>query len=67
MFRAASLEAARARQVDGYRLLRPRTDANIRNRYLSKIGANLPGHLGHGGLIVPAHLRDRQHNTQHQA
>jgi len=56
--RQASLEAERARRVDGYQLLRrPRTDVNIRNRYLSKIGANLPGHLGHGGLIVPAHLR----------
>jgi len=55
--RQAALDAARSRRVDGYRLLRPRTDANIRNRYLSKVGANLPGHLGHGGLIVPAHLR----------
>jgi len=55
--RQAEIEAMRARRVDGYSLLRPRTDANIRNRYLSKIGANLPGHLGHGGLIVPAHLR----------
>jgi len=55
--RQAALDAERARRVDGYRLLRPRTDASIRNRYLSKVGANLPGHLGHGGLIVPAHLR----------
>jgi len=55
--REAAREAERARRVDGYRLLRPRTDANIRNRYLSKVGAHLPGHLGHGGLIVPSHLR----------
>ena len=57
VLRQAALDAERARRVDGYRLLRPRTDASIRNRYLSKVGANLPGHLGHGGLIVPAHLR----------
>ena len=56
-FREAEREAERARRVDGYRLLRPRTEANIRNRYLSKVGAHLPGHLGHGGLIVPSHLR----------
>jgi len=55
--REAEREAERARRVDGYRLLRPRTEANIRNRYLSKVGAHLPGHLGHGGLIVPSHLR----------
>eukprot|EP00088_Acartia_fossae_P043034 TRINITY_DN4526_c0_g1_i11.p1 TRINITY_DN4526_c0_g1~~TRINITY_DN4526_c0_g1_i11.p1 ORF type:complete len:594 (+),score=70.30 TRINITY_DN4526_c0_g1_i11:122-1903(+) len=55
--RDAAREAERARRIDGFRLLRPRTDANIRNRYLSKIGAHLPGHLGHGGLIVPSHLR----------
>ena len=57
-FRQAALEAERARQVDGHRLLsRPRTDANIRNRYLSKIGAHLPAHLGQGRLIVPAQQR----------
>ncbi|XP_023333048.1 major facilitator superfamily domain-containing protein 1 isoform X2 [Eurytemora carolleeae] len=56
--RQAALDAERARQIDGHRLLsRPRTDANIRNRYLSKIGAHLPAHLGQGRLIVPAHQR----------
>jgi len=50
-------EADRGRRIEGYHLLRPRTDVNIRNRYLSKVGAHLPGHLGHGGLIVPSHMR----------
>lgn len=55
--RESEREADRARHIEGYHLLRPRTDVNIRNRYLSKVGAHLPGHLGHGGLIVPSHMR----------
>jgi hypothetical protein len=56
-FRIAEEAASRATLVDAYQLLRPRTETSIRNRYLYKVGANLPGHLGHGGLMVPAHLR----------
>jgi hypothetical protein len=56
-YRIAEEAASRATLVDAYQLLRPRTETSIRNRYLYKVGANLPGHLGHGGLMVPAHLR----------
>ena len=55
--RLAEEEADRGTRVVAHLLLRPRTESSIRNRYLYKVGANLPGHLGHGGLMVPAHLR----------
>jgi len=54
---AAAEEAlARARAArQQHALLQPRTNFSLRNRYLSRIGATLPGHLGHSKLIVPNH------------
>jgi len=45
-------ETARRRRLTSYTLLQPRTTSSIRNRYLSKVGAALPSHLGHGALVT---------------
>jgi len=49
----------RRRRLTSHRLLQPRTTASIRNRYLCKIGAGLPSHLGHGALPVAKRLSQR--------
>jgi len=46
----------RRRRLTSYTLLQPRTTTSIRNRYLCKVGAGLPGHLGHGALPVAKKL-----------
>jgi len=43
-------EEERRMRLTSYRLLQPRTTASLRNRYLCKVGASLPSHLGHGAL-----------------
>jgi len=50
--RLAAEAAARRRRLTSYTLLRPRTTTSIRNRYLSKVGATLPSHFGHGTLVT---------------
>jgi len=45
-------EAARRRRLTSFTEMRPRTSASLRNRYLSRIGAGLPSHLGHGALVT---------------
>lgn len=46
-------EAARAKAAKQRLAIdRPRTGSELRNRYLCRIGAVLPPHLGHGGLNV---------------
>jgi len=56
--RVASEEATRRRRLTSYTMMRPRTSTSLRNRYLSKIGAGLPSHFGHGALITKS-LRDQ--------
>ena len=49
---AAAAEALRQRQRRRHsELLRPKTARELRNRYLSRIGAQLPPHLGHARLM----------------
>jgi len=50
--RQAAEAFARRQRNSSYTLLRPRTTTAIRNRYLSKVGATLPSHLGHGTLVT---------------
>jgi len=45
-------ETQRRRRLTSYTLMRPRTSASLRNRYLSRVGAGLPSHLGHGALVT---------------
>jgi len=52
--RLAAMEASRVSAH--HKLLQPRTVSSLRNRYLSRIGATLPGHLGHSKLILPNRL-----------
>jgi len=53
----ARLDAVEASRVSAHhKLLQPRTVSSLRNRYLSRIGATLPGHLGHSKLILPNQL-----------
>lgn len=56
--RIAAEEAMRRRRMTSYTMLRPRTSTSLRNRYLSRIGAGLPSHFGHGALITKS-LRDQ--------
>lgn len=57
--RRAAEAAERRRRLTSYTLLQPRTTASIRNRYLCKVGASVPSHLGHGALPVSAGLKRR--------
>ena len=50
--RREAAEAERRRRLTSFTLMRPRTSASLRNRYLSRIGAGLPSHLGHGSLVT---------------
>jgi len=50
--RQAAEAFARRQRMASYSLLKPRTPTSIRNRYLSKVGATLPSHLGHGTLVT---------------
>ena len=52
LFRREAEEVRRRRRLTSYTLMRPRTPTSLRNRYLSKVGAGLPSHLGHGGLVT---------------
>jgi len=68
--RAAIETEVRRRRLTSYRLLQPRTTASIRNRYICKVGAGLPSHLGHGALPVaprPFHRRDQPPRTRDTA
>jgi len=56
--RIAAEEASRRRRLTSYTMLRPRTSTSLRNRYLSRIGAGLPSHFGHGALVTKS-LRDQ--------
>jgi len=44
--------AQRRRRLTSYTLMRPRTSTSLRNRYMSKIGASIPSHFGHGALVT---------------
>lgn len=45
-------ERAARRMAAQVNLIRPRTAAELRNRYLYRIGAVLPPHMGHARLVV---------------
>jgi len=57
-------EAEEDTTTSPHRLLQPRTNFSLRNRYLSRIGARIPPHLGHATVIVPRQFVTRIKRTQ---
>lgn len=57
--RRAEEAAERRRRLTSYTMMQPRTPSNIRNRYLCKVGASVPSHVGHGALPSAVGLKRR--------